>query len=102
MIVETTSYFAIPGQAAAVLAMRRRGVTLRRTLGLQPGRVLVRIGPDGPDVRWECSYGCREAFDRDLAVRNSSVEFSRQRAEMHALLSRFERHVFSLDQEHGP
>lgn len=97
MIVETTNYFAKPGLAAAVLERRREGSRLRRALGLPAGRIFVNRGGAGPDVRWECGFADEAAFAADLAARDASPEFGRQRAEMGALTDRFERHVFTVD-----
>ena len=99
MIVETTNYFAKAGMASAVLAHRRRGSALRVELGLEAGRILVRLGDQGPDVRWECTFADQAAFDADLAVREASPQFAAQRHMMSQLLERFERHVFALDVE---
>lgn len=97
MIVETTNYFAKPGRADAVLERRREGSRLRRALGLASGCILVNRGGAGPDVRWECSFVDEAAFAADLAARDASPEFARQRLEMGALTDRFERHVFTVD-----
>ena len=96
MIVETTFYYAQPGQTKAVLLVRRQGSALRRALGLAPGDIFVRCGADGPDVRWECRFADRAALDADLAARDASPEFGEQRRQMGALLQRFERHIFEL------
>lgn len=97
MIVEATNYFAREGQASAVLEQRRRATEIRKQLGLDPGRILVRIGGDGPDVRWECSFVSREAYDADMAARGGSQAFADARKAMHALIERFERHVYQGD-----
>lgn len=94
MIVETTNYFALPGKARDALAQRRRATQIRLSLGLPPGRILVRLEGDGPDIRWECSFPDRAAYDADRAVRSASGEFEASRSAMHALLTRFERHVY--------
>jgi hypothetical protein len=99
VIVETTNYFAKPGLAEAVLIHRRKGSALRISLGLAAGEIFVRHGDKGPDVRWECRFDDDEAFAVDLAARDKSPEFARQRAEMGALLERFERHVFKADEQ---
>ena len=97
MLIEATSYFAKPGRVDEVLEMRRRGTRLRLTLGLRPGRILSKIGDGGPDVRWECQFASQADFDADLAARDASLEFGEQRRLMGALLERFERHLFRLD-----
>ena len=97
MIVETTNYFAKPGMAAAVLAHRREGSRLRKTLGLDAGRIFVNAGGQGPDVRWECVFADEAAYQADLAARDASPAFGEQRSQMGKLTDRFERHVFHLD-----
>lgn len=102
MIVEETLYYAKPDRAEAVLDMRRRGLRLRRTLGLPAGEVFVSAGETGPDVRWQCRFATREEFDADIAARDHSAEFAEQRRAMGALLARFERHVYRLDVDSFP
>lgn len=94
MIVEATNYFARDGQSDAVLKQRRKASEIRRDLGLNPGRILIRLEGNGPDVRWECSFASREAYDADMAVRGGSQGFTDARKAMHTLLERFERHVY--------
>jgi hypothetical protein len=96
MIVETTLYYARPGEAAAVLALRWRGSALRVALGLAPGEIFVRSEGAGPDVRWECRFADREALAADLAARDASPAFAEQRRQMGALVERFERQIYEL------
>lgn len=98
MIIETTNYFAREGQAAIVLAQRRKASALRRDLGLDPGRIYVKLEGAGPDVRWECRFQSHEAYEADMAVRARSEAFSTARKEMHTLLDRFERHLSVPDE----
>jgi hypothetical protein len=97
MIVEVTNYYAKPGMTDEVLARRRQGTQLRITLGLAPGRIMVRQGTAGPDVRWECAFTSDEALAADMAARDASPAFAEQRTEMGALLERFERQIFRVD-----
>jgi hypothetical protein len=97
MIVEATNYFAREGQAAAVLEQRRKATEIRRELGLDPGRILVKLEGAGPDVRWECSFPSLQAYEADMTTRGGSQAFSDARKAMHSLLDRFERHVFTCD-----
>jgi dienelactone hydrolase len=101
MLIERTHYYAKPGRAAEVLATRRAASRVRAALGLAPGRIFARAGPDGdgPDVGWECSFLDEEAHRRDLAVRAGSPEFAAVRARMTALIDRFERLVLRPDEE---
>lgn len=98
MIVEATNYFAKDGQADEVLKQRRKATEVRLQLGLDPGRILVRMEGTGPDIRWECSFASREAYDADRAARTASTDFEAARKQMHSLLERFERHVYEVDE----
>lgn len=97
MIVETTNYYAKPGNEAEVLVHRRRGSALRAQLGLPPGKIFVKLSGDGPDVRWECAFESKAEFEADMEARGDSPEFGIQRQQMGQLLERFERHVQQLD-----
>jgi len=98
MIVETTNYYAKPGQRDAVLEHRRNGSRLRRAMGLNPGRIFVNTGGQGPDVRWECEFASAGELQDDLVARDKSPEFAQQRQHMTELTDRFERHVFVRDE----
>ena len=94
MFVERTHYYAKVGQAARVLETRRRASRTRVELGLRPGTIFVKSGAgEGPDVQWECPFGCLEEHERDRAVRDQSPAFAEVRAEMRSLIDRFERHL---------
>lgn len=97
MIVEATNYFAREGQVDEVLKQRRKATEIRRSLGLDQGKILIRREGNGPDVRWECSFETREAYEADRAARAASPEFEAARKTMHTLLERFERHVFDSE-----
>jgi hypothetical protein len=100
MLIERTGYWARPGQAGAVLDTRRRASEIRARLGLPRGAIVVKTDPrgDGPDVSWECDFETAEAHAADLAAREASPEFAAVRAEMQALIVRFERQVFRRDE----
>lgn len=93
MVVEATNYFSKEGLAEAVLEQRRKASAIRRELGLDPGRILVKLEGGGPDVRWECTFASSHAYEADMAARAASSAFAVARKEMHELLDRFERHV---------
>jgi dipeptidyl aminopeptidase/acylaminoacyl peptidase len=101
MIVERTHYYARPGRASDVLATRRRASDVRTRLGLPRGVITLASGHEGggPDVAWECAFESAERHAQDLEVRAVSPEFTAVRAEMGALLARFERHVWRVDEE---
>lgn len=93
MVIEITNYYALPGRADAVLAQRRHASEIRARLGLPAGRIFKKLEGAGPDVRWECVFDSRADYERDLAARSVSEEFTRAREDMHTLLERFERHL---------
>lgn len=93
MVIEITNYYALPGHADAVLAQRRRASEIRARLGLPAGRIFRKLEGAGPDVRWECAFDSRADYERDLAARGASEEFTRARQDMHTLLERFERNL---------
>src|SRR5580700_1633398 len=97
-VVERTGYFAKPGRAAEVLATRRRACAVRLAIGLPAGEIFVKHqSGDGsePDVAWQCAFPDAEAQAVDLAARGASPAFEEVRAEMRALIARFERHVYA-------
>jgi len=93
MVIEITNYYALPGRADAVLAQRRLASEIRTRLGLPAGRIFKKLEGAGPDVRWECAFDSRADYERDLAARGASEEFTRARQDMHKLLERFERNL---------
>lgn len=97
-IVEATNYFAKQGEAPAVLQLRRQATAIRRELGLEAGEILVLREGNGADVRWECRFPTRAAYEADMAARARSEAFSQARRVMHTLLDRFERHVYEVDE----
>lgn len=96
-IVEATNYFAKQAQAPAVLEQRRQASGIRRQLGLEPGEIFVLSEGNGPDVRWECRFPSRAAYDADMAARAGSEAFAQARRLMHTLVERFERHIYEVD-----
>ncbi|MGY8638259.1 hypothetical protein RAD15_37895 [Bradyrhizobium sp. 14AA] len=96
-IVEATNYFAKQDQAPVVLQQRRQASGIRRELGLEPGEILVLREGNGPDVRWECRFPSRAAYEADMAARAGSEAFVQARRVMHTLVERFERHVYEVD-----
>lgn len=97
MIVEATNYFARQGQMPAVLQQRRQASGIRRELGLDPGEILVLREGNGADVRWECRFPSRAAYEADMAARAGSEAFAQARRVMHTLVERFERHIYEMD-----
>lgn len=97
MIVETTNYYPRPGQEAAVIAQRRAASAIRKQLGLAPGQIQIKLEGEGPHVRWQCVFADRDAYDRDMQVRGSSAAFGAARQAMHALIERFERTLYAVD-----
>jgi dienelactone hydrolase len=101
MLIERTCYYAKPGRAEDVLRTRRKASAVRLSLGLPAGAIFTKADPagEGPDVAWEYAFTTAEARARDLAARAASAEFRAVRAEMTALLARFERQVIRPDGE---
>jgi dipeptidyl aminopeptidase/acylaminoacyl peptidase len=93
MIVERTHYYAKPGLAEQVLAIRRRATLVRIALGLPAGKIRAKAGGDGPDVTWECAFASEAEHTADLAARARSADFEASRADMRAAVERFERCV---------
>jgi dienelactone hydrolase len=91
MIVERTNYYAKPGLAERVLAVRRRASLVRIAIGLPAGKIRAKAGGDGPDVSWECAFASESEHAADLAARAASPEFEAVRTEMRAAIERFER-----------
>jgi dienelactone hydrolase len=97
MIIERTHYFAHPGKAEQVLAIRRRACAVRLALGLPAGEIFVKqAGGDGsePDVTWQCGFADEAGQAADLAARAASPDFEAVRVDMKAAIARFERQVF--------
>ncbi len=101
MYVERTSYWAKPGNAEQVLAVRRRASQIRVSLGLPAGTIFVKASgqAEGPDVQWECIFHSLEEQARDLNARDTSADFQRIRDEMGAVRERFERHLVCRDRD---
>lgn len=99
MITERTHYFAKPGRADAVLAIRRRANEIRVAIGVPAGRIHVAAAAadDCPDVVWECTFRDRAAREADLAARAASAAFTAIRGEMQAVIRAFSRQVFCAD-----
>jgi len=98
MIVERTQYFAKPGRADDVLAIRRKACALRRDLGLASGLIFTKAPgsqADSPDVVWECRFRDAAAQQADLAARGASEAFEAVRREMTAAIDRFDRYVLA-------
>lgn len=95
MIFERTHYYAKPGRADAVLALRRRACEVRVAIGLAAGTIRVKhdTAADGPDVAWECAFESKAQLQRDQDARAASADFEEVCAEMRASIDRFE-HLF--------
>ncbi len=95
MIVERTNYYAKPGGAAEVLAIRQEASAVRVAIGLSHGAIRAKAdaAADGPDVTWECAFANLEQRQRDLDARAASPAFEAVRARMKGAIDRFERLV---------
>lgn len=97
MIVEFTNYYASRGDWKAVLECRRKATAIRLELGLVPGEILVNAEGGAPQVRWQCRFPDRDAYERDRAARRSSEAFEANKKAMHGLIDRFERQIYEID-----
>lgn len=96
MILETTNYFPLPGQADEVLAQRRKVSKIRAAIGLDPGEIFTQVDNAGPAVKWECRFRDRAQFESDMTIRNASPDFVEAREKMRGLVEHFERHLHRL------
>lgn len=94
-------YFIRAGLAAEGLATRRAASAVRAAAGQPTGRILLPAEPpaDGLTFIWECEYADLDARTADAAWADASPEFEVVRAHMSTLLDRFERVLFSVDEE---
>ena len=101
MITERTHYFAAPGRASEVLAIRRRACAIRVAIGLPAGRIQVAVNgtSDQGDVIWECSFPNAAAHKADLGARDESADFGAIRALMTSATRGFSRQLFEADEE---
>ena len=93
LILETTNYYPLEGKLDPVLEQRRKATAIRVALGLKPGRIFVRLGEKGPQVKWECLFEDAADYEADMAARAASEDFAAAREQMHTMLDRFERHL---------
>jgi carboxymethylenebutenolidase len=93
MIVERTLYFAKPGRAADVFAIRQKASRVRVSIGLQAGDIFKRAVDEAkhPDVMWECSFADAASHAADLAARAASPDFEAVRKEMRGAIDDFSR-----------
>jgi hypothetical protein len=98
-VVERTHYFAKPGMAGEVLAVRRKASAVRVSIGLPAGEIFVKH-PRGdgsePDVAWQCTFADEAIREADLKARAASPDFESIRLEMRKLYARFERQVYTI------
>ncbi|MFK5979834.1 MAG: prolyl oligopeptidase family serine peptidase [Rhizobiaceae bacterium] len=99
MFVERTNYFAKPGMAEEVLAVRRRACDIRVELNLARGVIFTKCNAsdDGADITWECRFASIADYQRDLEIRRSSAAFTSIRSEVGEVIERFERHFSMID-----
>lgn len=97
-IVVQNHYYPKPGLEQQVLETRLRASAVRRDLGLEVGRVLVRTNPvDGQSyVIWECDYPSLEAREKDAAAAEGAAAFKAVQDKMGGLIARFERIVWKV------
>jgi hypothetical protein len=101
-IVEQNFYYPKPGKEAEVLQTRTLASQVRRQIGLDSGRILLRQSSDTEGtayVIWEIEYPSIEAREADMAARAASPDFESVRARMRTLIDRFERTVWTIQPE---
>ena len=91
-------YYPKPGLEQEVLRTRLEASAVRRKLGLETGRVLLRTNEtDGqPYVVWECDYASVQAREKDAAAAEGAAAFNAVQERMGKLVARFERTVWSV------
>jgi len=101
-IVEQNFYYPKPGLEAEVLQTRTLASQIRRRIGLDSGRILLRHSSDTQGtayVIWEIEYPSIEAREADMRARAGSDEFEAVRARMRSLIDKFERTVWTIQPE---
>jgi hypothetical protein len=97
-IVVQNHYYPKPGLAQEVLRTRLEASAVRKQLGLEVGRVLLRTSDSDaqPYVIWECDYPSLEARQKDAALAESAPAFKAVQKKMGELIARFDRSVWSV------
>jgi len=90
-------YYPRAGMEDDVLATRLEASAVRTRLGLETGRVLLRVeGPEGgPHVMWEAEYESQAAREADVAALDGT-DFEAVADHMGTLLDGFERTVWEM------
>lgn len=98
-VVVQNFYYPKPGLEREVLKTRLEASAVRKRLGLEVGRVLLRAQDvDGqPYVIWECDYPSLSAREKDAAAAEGAADFRAVQAKMRSLIERFERTVWSVE-----
>jgi hypothetical protein len=98
-IVVQNHYFPKPGLEQEVLKTRLKASEVRRELGLEVGRVLLRTSAvDGHAyVVWECDYPSIEAREKDAAAAENAPTFRAVQERMRPLIARFDRVVWKVE-----
>ncbi len=99
-IVVQNLYYPKPGLEQEVLKTRLQASQVRRELGLEVGRVLLRSNDvDGHAyVIWECDYPSLEARAKDATAAEGAPAFRAVQEKMRGLLARFERVVWKVEE----
>ena len=78
--------------------MRLHASEVRAKLGAPRGRVFKEKPDNGEAcVVWECEYPSQDARIKDVRHMKESIEFTKIRKQMRALLERFERTVREIE-----
>jgi len=98
MIVARHLYHSLPGKSADVLKQRQPACDVREKLGLQRGRVLVRVrgGDERAEIVWEWDYAEVAAYDQEIRIQRASEEFVAVRRHQRTLIERMDVVLFKV------
>jgi hypothetical protein len=97
-VIVQNRYFVHPGHHDEAIEIHRRVNTVRRDAGRPRGRILlpVEIGPEVPNLIWECEYADLDALNDDITWADSTPESTEVHGQLADITDRFERLVFRV------
>jgi len=92
VLVEQVRYYFSEENRASVLEARRQESSVRETLGLSPGLILLADAapPDEPMVEWQCGYEDESAMANAEQILMGSAEYGAARDRLAGLVTRVE------------